>query len=106
MKDTIANASPPMPFEVGSTTVNAAAVAIAASIALPPERKICNPACAASGCDVATIPCCAKMVCRFEVYGWCRKSNGLPPFVCFVLFYYTLFGVDIHCSCGFFLFFG
>lgn len=33
---TNANASPPIPLEVGSTTVSAAAVAMAASMAFPP----------------------------------------------------------------------
>ena len=45
----------------GSTTVSAAAVAMAASIALPPAASTASPACAASGCDVATI---------------CRPSTG------------------------------
>ena len=34
-----------------------AAVATAASMALPPSRMICRPACAASGWLVVTIPC-------------------------------------------------
>jgi hypothetical protein len=38
----------------GSSTVIAAAVATAASTALPPCRMTCSPACAASGCVVAT----------------------------------------------------
>ncbi len=50
----IANASEPMPLEVGSTTVSVIAAASAASTALPPFASACNPACAASGCDVAT----------------------------------------------------
>gem|GEM_PF-3627307 len=53
---TRANASLPNPFEVGSTTVKQAAVAIAASTAFPPALIISSPACAANGCDVATIP--------------------------------------------------
>jgi len=32
-----------------------AAVATAASTAFPPERRMCRPACAASGCEVATM---------------------------------------------------
>ena len=43
-----------MPLLQGSTTVNAIAVASAASTALPPRASISTPACAASGCDVAT----------------------------------------------------
>ena len=50
----IANASEPMPLEVGSTTVSVIAAASAASTALPPRASICRPACAASGCEVAT----------------------------------------------------
>ena len=44
-----AKASPPRPFEVGSSTVRQAAAAIAASIALPPRRSMSSPAWAASG---------------------------------------------------------
>ena len=40
---------------VGSTTASAAAVAMAASMALPPAARTASPACAASGCEVATI---------------------------------------------------
>jgi hypothetical protein len=54
---TSAKASEPIPFMVGSTTVSVIAVASAASIALPPFLNICNPACAASGCEVATALC-------------------------------------------------
>ena len=43
-----------MPLLHGSTTVSAIAVASAASTALPPRWSIAMPACAASGCDVAT----------------------------------------------------
>ena len=52
----IANASEPMPFAVGSTTVSAAAVATAASIALPPLSRIASPACEACGAELATMP--------------------------------------------------
>ena len=45
----MAKASLPMPFIAGSTTVNATAVAIAASTALPPLASMASPACAASG---------------------------------------------------------
>src|SRR6185437_17122053 len=51
---TMANASEPIPLDTGSTTVNAIAVAIAASTALPPSASIRKPACAASGCEVHT----------------------------------------------------
>ena len=43
-----------MPFITGSTTVSVIAVAIAASIAVPPRRSMARPACAASGWVVAT----------------------------------------------------
>ena len=51
-----AKASPPMPLADGSSTLSAVAVAMAASIALPPACSTCRPACAAKGCDVATMP--------------------------------------------------
>ena len=43
-----------MPLDTGSTSVSVIAVARIASTALPPAASICKPACAASGCDVAT----------------------------------------------------
>ena len=51
--------SPPTPVDIGSTTLRAAAVATAASTALPPAIIIRSPAIAASGWLVATIPCLA-----------------------------------------------
>ena len=48
------NASLPMPLLVGSTTVSVIAAASAASTALPPFCIMLRPACAASGCEVAT----------------------------------------------------
>ena len=50
----IAKASLPSPLETGSTIVSVAAAAIAASTALPPCARMRSPACAASGCEVAT----------------------------------------------------
>src|SRR5580692_5207804 len=47
---------PARPDMYGSTTFNAAAVAAAASNALPPARRIAAPACAACGCPAATMP--------------------------------------------------
>ena len=52
---TIAKASLPMPFITGSTTLSAAAVAIGASIALPPFASTPRLACAPSGWLVATM---------------------------------------------------
>jgi hypothetical protein len=51
----MANASLPMPFIVGSTTVKVMALAMAASTALPPLSNAVSPAWVARGCDVATI---------------------------------------------------
>src|SRR5512140_907577 len=48
--------SPPMPVEVGSVTLSAAATATAASAALPPRARISRPAATASGWEAATIP--------------------------------------------------
>jgi len=45
-----------MPVLVGSTTFSAAAVATAASKALPPSRRTSRPASAAKGWLVATSP--------------------------------------------------
>ena len=49
------NASEPMPFMVGSTTVMAIALAIAASTALPPLASMRRPAVAARCCEDATM---------------------------------------------------
>lgn len=46
---TIAKASLPRPFEVGSVTVSTAAAAMAASTAVPPCVSMESPACEASG---------------------------------------------------------
>src|SRR5215831_9737139 len=52
-----ANMSAATPVLLGSTRLSIAAVATAASMALPPSRMICRPACAASGWLVGTMPC-------------------------------------------------
>src|SRR5215470_17520939 len=52
-----ANMSAATPVLLGSTRLSIAAVATAASMALPPSRMICRPACAASGWLVVTMPC-------------------------------------------------
>ena len=64
---TSANRSPPTPVDGGSTTFNAAAVATAASTALPPSIIVLRPAMAARGWLVATIPFPAKTVDRLEL---------------------------------------
>src|SRR5215472_3292495 len=51
-----ANMSAATPVLLGSTRLSIAAVATAASMALPPPRMICRPACAASGWLVVTMP--------------------------------------------------
>ena len=48
-------ASEPRPLLQGSTIVITAAVATAASTALPPAASMRSPACAASGCEVETM---------------------------------------------------
>ena len=63
---TRANMSPPTPVDTGSTTFRTAALAIAASTALPPCIRTRIPATAARGWLVATIPCLAKTVDRRE----------------------------------------
>jgi hypothetical protein len=52
----MANRSPPNPVLFGSTTASAAAPATAASAAVLPSCSIFNPACAAKGWLVATMP--------------------------------------------------
>lgn len=66
LTQTRAKASPPMAQPVGSTTVSAAAVAMAASMALPPARSRLMPASAARGCEVATMPLRANTLWRWE----------------------------------------
>src|SRR5688572_17086296 len=56
---TMAKRSPPMPQLIGSIRPIAALVATAASTALPPPLSTSMPICAASGCDVATMPLAA-----------------------------------------------
>src|SRR5687767_5442259 len=50
-------ASPPTPVIMGSVTLSMAAIAIAASTALPPRLRTSRPTCEASGWLVATIAC-------------------------------------------------
>src|SRR5215831_8621422 len=50
-------ASPPIPVIMGSVTLSMAAIAIAASTALPPRLRTSRPTCDASGWLVATIAC-------------------------------------------------
>ena len=61
LTQTRAKASPPIPLLFGSNTVRAAAVAIAASMALPPLCIIDRPICAACGWVVDTMPFLAKI---------------------------------------------
>src|SRR3569832_1031051 len=56
----MAKRSPPMPFSTGCINPIIALAAIAASIALPPFLRISTAASEASGCSLATIPCCAR----------------------------------------------
>src|SRR3954454_6667261 len=70
------NASAPKPLLDGSMTAIAAAVATAASAALPPSRNTCNPAWAAKGWDVATT-FRAKTGIRWEGYGKCQSRGGM-----------------------------
>src|SRR5208283_627229 len=53
---TIIRPPPPMVLAAGCTTLSAKEAAIAASTALPPARRISNPASADSGCREETIP--------------------------------------------------
>src|SRR3954471_11402408 len=60
----VASPAPASPDMYGSTTLSAAAVATAASKALPPDESSRAPACAASGCAAATTPLVDEMVGR------------------------------------------
>ena len=51
----MAKQSDPRPLLTGSVSVSVAAAAMAASTALPPPANTRSPACAASGCEVATM---------------------------------------------------
>src|SRR5215472_898349 len=62
-----------MPHISGSTTVCTNAVAMAASIALPPAARISLPVSVASGCGVTTIP---LFVMMFSDIGG-RASGGV-----------------------------
>src|SRR5262249_28200298 len=67
----VASPAPASPDIYGSTTLSAAAVATAASKALPPWLSSRAPACAASGCAAATTPLVDEMVGRRP----CMKSS-------------------------------
>src|SRR5262245_52980497 len=81
--------NPPIPPMNGSTTPCTKAVAIAASIALPPARKTSAPIAAAAGCGATTIPfavrptdatllfCCQRAL-RAGSHGLNRASS-VPP---------------------------
>src|SRR5690242_17236906 len=62
-----------MPFDVGSTTVSVIAAASPASTALPPFESMARPACAASGCDVATT-FFASTGMRWDEYGKSQEN--------------------------------
>src|ERR1700733_432898 len=70
-----AKRAPARPVFIGSTTFSTAAVATAASMALPPFIRIWRPACAASGWLVATMPCWAITSAR----PWAAQPTALSP---------------------------
>ena len=70
--------SPPGPTIIGSTSVSMAAVATAASMALPPFLRMSSPACAASGWLVATTPLRAITSDRRCDSQPCDRSPGTP----------------------------
>src|SRR5258706_8622420 len=71
----MAKRSPPMPTFIGSIKLSTAAVATAASIALPPLRKISRPAWAASGWLVLTMPFRPTTSDRL----WASQPSALSP---------------------------
>src|SRR5262252_9372365 len=70
-----ANMSAATPVLLGSTRLSIAAVATAASIALPPFIMICRPACAASGWLVVTTPWVAMISER----PWAAQPSARSP---------------------------
>ncbi len=68
-----------MPVDIGSTTASAAAVATAASTALPPSISILRPAIAARGWLVATIPRRASTGERRDVNCMAYLLGGARP---------------------------
>src|SRR4029453_9256047 len=72
------NASPPMPVMFGSVTFSTAAIAIAASIALPPRFSTSRPVCDASGWLDATIAWLARAADRPA----CTPENQAPGIFC------------------------
>ena len=67
--NTVMKPLPPMPFISGSPSAAMAPTAAAASKALPPFNKICNPADEAIGCPVVTRPLRPATAGRVNV-GW------------------------------------
>ena len=66
-----------MPMDEASTTPNTAAVAIAASTALPPLMRICTPAKVASGWLDATMPFFAIVENSFVIDPAVRARRAL-----------------------------
>ena len=61
--------SPPSPFIIGSVTLTIAAIAIAASAALPPTFRMSRPTSAASGWLEQAMPVFAKTGARLALNG-------------------------------------
>jgi len=61
--------SPPSPFIIGSVTLTMAAIAIAASAALPPALRMSLPTAAASGWLEQAMPVLAKTGARLALNG-------------------------------------
>src|ERR1043165_6442215 len=72
------NASPPTPVIIGSVTLSIAAIAIAASTALPPRLRTSRPTSDASGWLLATIACWLRttdrpgLTTRVWLLSWAR----------------------------------
>src|SRR6185369_11765 len=63
-------ASPPIPVIIGSVTLSMAAIAIAASTALPPRLRTSRPTSEASGWLLATIACWLRTMDRPGLTIW------------------------------------
>jgi hypothetical protein len=72
-------ASPPMPLAVGSRKPRAALMAMAASIAEPPRRRVSMPIRVARGWAVAAAPCWPQTVERLTNWTPLFRLPGPMP---------------------------
>ncbi len=66
-----------MPVEHGSVTFNAAAIATAASAALPPRRRTSAPTRDAATCELVTIPLIPRAHFQALAEAWRGRAGAL-----------------------------